>query len=173
MVQRVGEHDAALGVGIEHFDRLAFGRVHDVARHVGLSVGHVHRRAHDPHHVERQLEQGDRAQRADHRGAARHVALHPVHVARGFDRDPAAVEGDPLADQCDRRTPRPARSPLQGDHAGRHRRAGTWSRLLEIRALNVSASDIRARLRDGRSVRYLLPEVVIDAVQQSGVYTRG
>ncbi len=57
--------------------------------------------------------------------------------------------------------------------SGRHRRAGTWIRLLEIRALDVSASDIRARLRDGRSVRYLLPGVVIDAVQQSGVYARG
>jgi nicotinate-nucleotide adenylyltransferase len=56
--------------------------------------------------------------------------------------------------------------------SARHRAAGTWIRLLEIRALDVSASDIRARLREGRSVRYLVPEAVIDRVQGSGVYAR-
>ncbi len=57
--------------------------------------------------------------------------------------------------------------------SGQHRGSGTWIRLLQIRALDVSASEIRARLRDGRSVRSLLPEVVINAIQQSGVYARG
>jgi nicotinate-nucleotide adenylyltransferase len=54
--------------------------------------------------------------------------------------------------------------------SGRHRRAGTWIRLVEITALDISASDIRARLRAGRSVRYLLPEAVRDAVVASGIY---
>jgi nicotinate-nucleotide adenylyltransferase len=52
---------------------------------------------------------------------------------------------------------------------GRHR-SGSWVRLLEIAALDVSASDLRARLREGRSVRYLLPEPVREAVLASGVY---
>ena len=56
--------------------------------------------------------------------------------------------------------------------SARHRRAGTWIRLLEIQALDVSASDIRARLRGGRSVRYLVPDAVIDSVQGSGVYAQ-
>ncbi len=55
---------------------------------------------------------------------------------------------------------------------GRHRRAGTWVRLLEISSLDVSASEIRARLREGRSVRYLLPEEVRTAVTESGAYAR-
>ena len=42
--------------------------------------------------------------------------------------------------------------------------------MLEISALDVSASDIRRRLHAGRSVRYLLPETVRSAVEQSGVY---
>jgi nicotinate-nucleotide adenylyltransferase len=54
--------------------------------------------------------------------------------------------------------------------SGRHRRAGTWIRLVEITALAVSASDIRTRIRDGRSVRYLLPEKVREAVLASGCY---
>lgn len=54
--------------------------------------------------------------------------------------------------------------------SGRHRRAGTWLRLVEIAGFDVSASDLRARLREGRSVRYLLPESIRDAVLESGVY---
>lgn len=56
--------------------------------------------------------------------------------------------------------------------SGRHRSAGTRVRLLEISALDVSASDIRCRLRQGRSVRYLLPEPVRVAVEESGVFEK-
>jgi nicotinate-nucleotide adenylyltransferase len=59
---------------------------------------------------------------------------------------------------------------LAGDGGSAEHRAGTWIRVLEIAALDVSASDLRARLRAGRSVRYLLPEDVREAVMQSGVY---
>jgi nicotinate-nucleotide adenylyltransferase len=52
----------------------------------------------------------------------------------------------------------------------RHRTAGTWVRQLQITALDVSATDLRARLRSGRSVRYLIPDGVREAVLQSGVY---
>ena len=48
--------------------------------------------------------------------------------------------------------------------------AGTWARRLEIAALDVSASEIRARLRSGRSVRYLLPESIEETVLRSRVY---
>jgi nicotinate-nucleotide adenylyltransferase len=51
-----------------------------------------------------------------------------------------------------------------------HRQAGTRLVALEITALDVSSSDIRARLRAGRSVRYLLPDAIHDAVVGSGVY---
>lgn len=54
--------------------------------------------------------------------------------------------------------------------SGRHRHADTRVRLLEIPALDVSASDIRRRLREGRSVRYLLPETVRVAVEESGAF---
>ncbi len=56
--------------------------------------------------------------------------------------------------------------------SGRHRRAGTWLRLVEIAGFDVSASAVRERLRDGRSVRYLLPEAVREAVLASGAFGR-
>jgi nicotinate-nucleotide adenylyltransferase len=56
-----------------------------------------------------------------------------------------------------------------GDEA-RHRSAGTWLRRVPIAALDVSSTDVRRRLREGRSVRYLLPDPVLDEVVRSGVY---
>ena len=57
--------------------------------------------------------------------------------------------------------------------SGRHRSAKTWIRTIEISSLEISSSDIRARLRAGRSVRYLLPDEIHDAVVQSCVYGSG
>jgi nicotinate-nucleotide adenylyltransferase len=54
--------------------------------------------------------------------------------------------------------------------SGRHRAAGTWIRLVEVSALDISSSDIRARLREGRSVRYLVPDAVVEAIARSGAF---
>jgi nicotinate-nucleotide adenylyltransferase len=55
---------------------------------------------------------------------------------------------------------------------GRHRSAETWIRWIRISALEVSSTDIRRRIREGRSVRYLLPEAVRLEVLRSGVYAQ-
>ena len=55
--------------------------------------------------------------------------------------------------------------------SGRHCGAGTRIHVIEISALDVSASDIRRRLRDGHSIRYLVPESVREAVVRSGTYS--
>ncbi len=54
--------------------------------------------------------------------------------------------------------------------SARHRSASRWIRLLEIDAIDVSASSIRERIRAGASVRYLLPETIHDAVVGSRHY---
>jgi nicotinate-nucleotide adenylyltransferase len=62
---------------------------------------------------------------------------------------------------------------LDGEgESGRHRTAGTWIRRIHISALDVSATDIRSRIREGRSVRYLVPETVRRAIITSGIYTQ-
>jgi nicotinate-nucleotide adenylyltransferase len=65
---------------------------------------------------------------------------------------------------------RSAVEPAEGGRVALHRQANTWIRLLEIPALDISSSDIRRRLRGGRSLRYLLPLAVAEAVEKSGVY---
>ena len=54
--------------------------------------------------------------------------------------------------------------------SGVHRKTGGSFRAIRICAFDVSSSDIRARIRTGRSVRYLLPESVRCAALESGVY---
>ena len=80
----------------------------------------------------------------------------PLRAGRLDDWLPDAVKGD-VEIAADGRS-------------GSHRDAGTWLRLVEIRGLDVSASDVRRRLREGRSVRYLLPEPVRRSVEASAVY---
>jgi nicotinate-nucleotide adenylyltransferase len=52
----------------------------------------------------------------------------------------------------------------------RHRSVGSWMQRLQVTPMDVSASDLRMRLRAGRSVRYLIPDGVRECVQQSGIY---
>ena len=62
---------------------------------------------------------------------------------------------------------------LEGEgERGHHRTAGTWIRRVHISALDISATDIRTRIREGRSVRYLVPETVRRAIITSGIYTQ-
>jgi nicotinate-nucleotide adenylyltransferase len=57
----------------------------------------------------------------------------------------------------------------RGDSA-RHRATGGGLRAVAISALAVSSSDIRDRLRTGRSIRYLVPEAVRRDIEASGIY---
>jgi nicotinate-nucleotide adenylyltransferase len=49
--------------------------------------------------------------------------------------------------------------------------SGTWIRRVEIAGLDISASNLRARLRGGHSLRYLVPEAVRREVERTGVFT--
>jgi nicotinate-nucleotide adenylyltransferase len=52
----------------------------------------------------------------------------------------------------------------------RHREAPTTIRRVGIQGLPISASDIRDALRAGRSIRYLVPEVVRPAIEKCAAY---
>lgn len=56
-------------------------------------------------------------------------------------------------------------------------RAGTpapdlpWSvRQVVVPAIEISATDIRRRVRQGRSIRYLVPDAVLEAIRVGGLY---
>jgi nicotinate-nucleotide adenylyltransferase len=56
-----------------------------------------------------------------------------------------------------------------GDRA-RHRATGGSLRAVAISALAISSSNIRDRVRTGRSIRYLVPEAARRDIEASGVY---
>jgi nicotinate-nucleotide adenylyltransferase len=59
---------------------------------------------------------------------------------------------------------------LAADGRSARHPGGSWIRTVRVCAFDVSSSDVRARIREGRSVRYLLPEPIHAAVLASGVY---
>jgi len=97
---------------------------------------------------------------------------HLAVMARA--RASAAPEGAP--GPLRRAFPAPLAGAFAFDPDGlsaRHEAGETWVRWVPIDPLDVSATDVRARLRAGRSVRYLVPESIHDDVVESGVYAEG
>ncbi|MEB2285236.1 MAG: nicotinate (nicotinamide) nucleotide adenylyltransferase [Polyangiaceae bacterium UTPRO1] len=52
-------------------------------------------------------------------------------------------------------------------------RSGRALRFLPVTALMISASDIRRRCAEGRSIRYLVPDAVVEYVAAHGLYSSG
>ena len=52
----------------------------------------------------------------------------------------------------------------------RHNRAGTQIELVPITALDISSSQVREACREERSIRFLVPESIREAIEKSGEY---
>lgn len=84
-----------------------------------------------------------------------------VATRPGYDLDGKTGEVQALAEQWRRRKAEAAS--LVGEPAGRIAR-------LDIPLLEISATDVRARLSRGASVRYLLPDAVVDYIAAHHLY---
>lgn len=56
------------------------------------------------------------------------------------------------------------------DFVGRFPEAGPGLTLLTVPRLEISSTDIRNRVRDGRSIKYLTPEPVVDYIERERLY---
>ena len=101
--EAVAQDQAAFGVGVDHFDRLPFSARQNVTGLDGAAAWHVLGRGHHAHDPDGRLQQCNRAHRAGHGGAPRHVVLHALHAVGRLDRNPARVERDALADEPEHR----------------------------------------------------------------------
>src|SRR5262249_41066432 len=103
VVDGVGEDEAALGVSVEDFDRLARHGGLDVAGLLRAATGHVFRGGDYANYFDIWLQRGKSANDAEHGGAASHVVFHFFHAVGGLDGDAAGVEGYGFADEADHR----------------------------------------------------------------------
>ncbi len=51
-----------------------------------------------------------------------------------------------------------------------HRKAGTRIELVPISAIDISSSKVREQCREGRSIRFLVPETIRESIEVSGRY---
>lgn len=58
----------------------------------------------------------------------------------------------------------------EGGRRARHASAGTRIELVEITALDISSSQVRRACREGRSIRWLVPEAARERIEASGCY---
>jgi nicotinate-nucleotide adenylyltransferase len=73
------------------------------------------------------------------------------------------------------RIPTPVKNAFEfedGGRSARHRNAGTRIDLLTITALDISSSKIRRECRAGRSIRFLVPDSIYEAIETSRCYVR-
>jgi len=76
-------------------------------------------------------------------------------------------------DDLEDRIPRRVRDAFDfeaGGRIARHKDAGTRIDLVRITALDISSSQIRQARREGRSIRFLVPESIRESIEESGCY---
>ena len=121
--QHVGQDETALGIGVEHGNRLAGHRFHHIARPLRLAVRHVLDNTDGANGVDFGLALGQRHHQPGNARCTPHVALHVLHAGRRLDRDAASIERDALADESQRPFAGLAAIPLHHHHAGLMARA--------------------------------------------------
>ncbi len=119
VVQSVAQNEPPLRVGVEYLHRLSGRAGSDVPRLDRPAARHVLHRADQSDQVQRHAQRCRETEGGDHRRRAAHVELHLIHAGGIFERDPAAIERDALADQHDRRLRLAAAAVLQHDETRR------------------------------------------------------
>ena len=115
--QRVGQHQAALGIGVAHFDGEAGVGADDVARPKRRAGDGVLHRRHQHPQIDGQRLRHHQLRQRQHVRRAAHVLLHQAHGVAGLEIEAAAVEAHALAHQHHQRVIGVA--PAQVDQARR------------------------------------------------------
>ena len=109
--ERVGEHHAPFGVGVDDLDRRSVQRGDEILRLVRVRAEAILRDREPRIDAERNAQLGECEQCAERDGAALHVGVHVEHAQERLQVRAAGVEDDALADEGQRRR-RDARGPI-------------------------------------------------------------
>ena len=102
-VEGVGQNEPSLCVGVADFDRNAFARAVNVARTETGAGNRVFHGRDDDAKPDLQTPTDDHVSERERRCRAGHILFHVEHAAIGLDIEPAGVEANTFADQCDLR----------------------------------------------------------------------
>ena len=97
--ERIGENEAALGVGVADLDGEAVARAVDVERPERAAGDRILDGRNEHAQPHRQLPVHDHVGEREHGRGAAHVLLHQQHRAFGLDVEAAGVEAHALADE--------------------------------------------------------------------------
>ena len=97
--ERIGEHEAAFGVGVDDLDGFSIHRGDDIAWARGGAAGHIFRHHEQAGNTHPRLQTADGSDGAEHRGRAAHIVFHFFHRVGGLERQAAGVEGNAFANQ--------------------------------------------------------------------------
>ena len=97
--QHIGQHQTALGIGVNHLDRHAAHRFHHIARTLRTPVGHILDQTDKPYDIRLGAAQRQSAHHPGHHARAAHIHRHLFHPARGFDGNAAGVKHHTLTHQ--------------------------------------------------------------------------
>ena len=99
--ERIGEHHAPFGIGVNDLNGDAVRRAHHFLRPIGLRTDAILGDREPGIRGERGAQFAERDERCERDRAAGHVGVHVEHRAMRLEVDPAGVEQDALADQGD------------------------------------------------------------------------
>ena len=100
--QYIGEHEAAFGIGVQHFDSLPRHRRDNVARSLGIARRHVLDEADQPDRINSRLASRQRQHQSGNASGTAHVALHVFHAGCRFHGNAAGIEHHAFADKAHR-----------------------------------------------------------------------
>ena len=99
----IAQHQPAFGIGVGDLHRLAGAGADDVAGAHGIAGNGILRRRDDQVQPDAQIGLNHQLGQRQRMRCAAHIFLHQRHAAARLDVQPAAIEGDALADDGDNR----------------------------------------------------------------------
>src|SRR5688572_4394498 len=147
VLERVAKDQPPLGIGVDYLDGPAGHAAHDVPRLGCVPARHVLAGGHDPYQVERQSDDRGGPDRAKDACRTGHVELHLVHAGWLLERYAAAVEGNALAHEHDRRRAAAPALMAQYDQSGRlvgscrHRQERSHPQALQLPFVERAGAD--------------------------------
>ena len=98
-MQRIGQHQTAFSIGINHFNGFARHCSHNITRTLGVTIRHVFNKADDANNISCQFPAGNGTHCASDCRRTAHIPFHIFHAFGRLYRNAARIKGDALSNK--------------------------------------------------------------------------